>query len=162
VLAAGGCARVHVVVGAHAEQVRAELRSGETAVSAPDWHTGMAASLRAGLASLTEGCSPPAAALLHLVDLPDVPAAAVRRVAEHAAPGAVARACYGDVPGHPVLLGRHFWDEVRDSLSGDSGAREWLRARRDLIPVECGDLATGGDADTPAELNSYPGGCDDS
>src|SRR5699024_2236196 len=47
-----GCARVHVVVGAHAEQVRAELRPGETAVYAPGWETGMAASLRAGLASL--------------------------------------------------------------------------------------------------------------
>src|SRR5699024_11945192 len=40
VLAAGGCARVHVVVGAHAEQVRAELRPGETAVYAPGWETG--------------------------------------------------------------------------------------------------------------------------
>ena len=153
---------MHVVVGAHAEQVRAELRPGETAVYAPGWETGMAASLRAGLASLDD-CPPPAdAALLHLVDLPDVPATAVRRVAGHAAPRAVARACYQGAPGHPVLLGRHFWDEVRESLSGDSGAREWLRMRRDLIPVECGDLATGGDADTPAELNSYAGGCDDS
>lgn len=151
-----------VVVGAHADEVRAQLLPTEIPVHAPEWETGMGASLRAGLTRLTDFVAPPDAALIHLVDLPDVPAAAVRRVLGHTAPHVVARACYGGVPGHPVLLGRHWWEEVRAALSGDSGAREWLRDRTDLRLIECGDLATGDDVDTPRDLNSYAERRDDS
>lgn len=122
----------------------------------------MGASLRAGLTRLGELVEPSEAALVHLVDLPDVPAAAVRRVAGFTAPDVVARAGYYGVPGHPVLLGRCWWDEIRATLSGDRGARDWLRGRSDLRLVECGDLATGNDVDTPGELNSYAEGRDDS
>jgi len=162
VLAAGGCSQVLVIVGSRADEVRAELLPGERAVYAAGWETGMGASLRAGLAAVSELDQPPAAALLHLVDLPDVSPTAVRRVAELAAPDVVARAGYSDVPGHPVLLGSQWWDEVAESLTGDRGAREWLRHRSDLRLVECGDLATGDDVDTPDELNSYACGRDDS
>jgi len=53
VLRAGGCARVHVVLGASARQVResADL-SGCVVVDNPRWEEGLASSLRAGLASL--------------------------------------------------------------------------------------------------------------
>ncbi|MEV6443527.1 nucleotidyltransferase family protein [Amycolatopsis sp. NPDC051716] len=159
-LTAAGCAPVRVVVGASAEQVRALLPDPAQAVEAEDWATGMGASLRAGLASLerterterTEGTGQPAAALVHLVDLPWVGADVIARVTAHASAEAVARAAYDGVPGHPVLLGRRWWGEIAGAARGDRGARDWLATRADLTLVECGDLGSGRDVDRPADL----------
>ena len=64
---------------------------------------------------------------------------------------ALGRAAYGGAPGHPVVIGRDHWDGVLGSLHGDVGARDYL-ATHDHVVVECGDLATGRDTDTPADL----------
>jgi CTP:molybdopterin cytidylyltransferase MocA len=157
----GECVDVHVVLGARAADAAALLPDGVTAVVAEDWADGMSASLRAGLEALRARewrCLPghtsplttcPQAALIHLVDLPDVGADVVRRLVELARPDVVARATYEGRPGHPVLLGRDHWAEVARRISGDQGAKDWLSARPDLRLVECGDLATGRDRDTP-------------
>lgn len=162
VLDAGGCRPLCVVLGARAEEVRAVLPAGVLTAEATDWETGMGASLRTGLTRLAAITPAPEAALIHLVDLPDVPAEAVRRLGEFASPGATARACYDGTPGHPVLLGNRWWNEIAETVSGDRGARDWLRRRGDLRLVECGDLGTGGDVDAPADLNPYARGCDGS
>ena len=145
----GGCDGVTVVVGAAADDVRA-LLAGEDVVVAEDWAEGMGASLRAGLdtASL-DGAD---AALVSLVDLPDVGAEVVGRLLAHGpvGPATLARAAYDGSPGHPVLLGREHWAGVSGSASGDRGARDYLRRHPPLM-VECGDLATGRDVDTPAD-----------
>ena len=53
------------------------------------------------------------------------------------------------MPGHPALIGRSHWEAVAHEAGGDQGARGYFRTHpHDL--VECGDLATGRDADTPA------------
>lgn len=162
VLEAGGCDPVCVVLGARADEVRAELPAGVLVAEATDWASGMGASLRAGLSRLAAITPAPDAALVHLVDLPDVPAEAVRRVGEFASSGAIARAGYDGTPGHPVLLGSGWWNEIAESVSGDRGARDWLRGRADLRLVECGDLGTGGDVDAPADLTPYAHGGDGS
>lgn len=168
VLGEGGCSPVCVVLGAQADDVRAELPTGVRIAEATDWETGMGASLRAGLEALGTLSPAPGAALVHLVDLPGVPADAVRRVGAFASPDALARAGYDGVPGHPVLLGSSWWSEIAASVSGDRGARDWLRGREDLRLVECGDLGTGGDVDAPEDLaavrsrNPYAHGCDGS
>lgn len=144
----GGCDPVRAVLGARADEAVALLPSPELAVVAADWDTGMAASLRAGLAALAVLRPEPDAALVHLVDLPDVGAGVVRRLVALGAPDAVARAAYRGVPGHPVLIGREHWAAVARAATGDRGARDWLATRADLRLVECGDLAAGGDQDT--------------
>jgi CTP:molybdopterin cytidylyltransferase MocA len=142
-LADGGCADRTVVLGAEAEQVRPLVPAGVAVVVADDWAEGMGASLRAGLAHLPDA----EAVVVHLVDLPDVGAEVVRRVlATGAGPATLARATYGGVPGHPVLLGRDHWPGVLASAAGDQGARAYL-ATHDVTLVECGDLATGRDVD---------------
>lgn len=152
VLTDGGCGGVIVVAGAAADGVRAELL-GEpvTVVDAPDWRSGMAASLRAGLhaAAATDA----AAALVHLVDLPDVGSAVIRRMLPLAAPDALARASYGTriTRGHPVLIGRDHWAGIASDTTGDSGGRGYL-ATHDVTTVDCADLATGVDADRPADV----------
>jgi CTP:molybdopterin cytidylyltransferase MocA len=148
VLNEGGCDAVTVVLGAEAERARTLLDRGRVRVVVADhWAEGMGESLRAGLASLA--ASDAEAVLVSLVDLPDVSAAVVRRVvAAGAGLDALARAAYDGRPGHPVLLGRHHWAGVADSATGDKGARDYLAAH-DAVLVECGDLATGRDRDSP-------------
>lgn len=162
----GGCSPVVVVLGAAAEEARALLNGLDVqALEAGDWATGMGASLRTGLASLAEGVGRPDrdgygddpalitadAALIHLVDLPDVGPDVVARVIDRAAPDVLARADYGHGPAHPVLIGREHWPGVIASAQGDRGARDYLRGR-DVLAVDCSDLATGRDVDTPADL----------
>jgi CTP:molybdopterin cytidylyltransferase MocA len=149
-----GCDRVVVVVGAAAELVTdAVSATGADVVPAAEWQEGMGASLRAGLAHLD-----PAAddlALVTLVDLPDVTSEVMVRVLSAAAGDgrtALARAAYGGIPGHPVVLGSDHWDRVRDTARGDRGARDHLGATPHRL-VECGDLATGRDVDTAADLD---------
>lgn len=144
-LADGGCGPVVVVLGAAADEAAPLVPAPATTVVAEDWAEGMGASLRAGLAAL-DG-SGATAALVHLVDLPDVGPDVVRRLVAHTDPSALARALYDGRAGHPVLLGRDHWAAVRAGATGDRGARDWLAGRADLVGVECGDLAGGVDVD---------------
>ena len=73
-LADGGCGSVIVVLGAVVVDVPPPAR----AVVAEDWEDGMSASLRAGLAAAGDGEA--TAAVVHLVDIPDVGAEVVLRV----------------------------------------------------------------------------------
>lgn len=149
VLLDGGCPEVTVVLGAGADEAEPLLDglSGVTVVRSADWSSGMGASLATGLEALAPR-DDAGAALVHLVDLPDVTAAVVARVLAAAGDGAaaLARASYGARPGHPVLIGREHWAGVARSAVGDRGARAYL-AEHEVALVECGDLATGADVD---------------
>lgn len=151
-LRAGGCDPVVVVVvGAAAAEVRALLAEEDVdVVEATDWEQGMGASLVAGLAALTLPAA--AAALVHLVDLPDVGTDVVARVlagveSASEAEQVLRRATYADGPGHPVLIGRSHWVGITAAVAGDRGARDYL-ATRSVVAVDCSDLATGRDLDT--------------
>jgi CTP:molybdopterin cytidylyltransferase MocA len=154
VLRDGGCDRVLVVLGSQADRVRALMADAAldqnpaiTIVEAPDWKQGMGSSLRTGL--LAAQSLAWRAALVHLVDLPDVTANVVRRLLQQAPGGtaSLARATYHGRPGHPVLIGRDHLESIMVDLAGDSGAKDYL-LRHGAHSVECGDLATGQDYDT--------------
>ena len=169
----GGCDGVTVVVGAAADEVReAVTRLGPDVdvVDCPDWAQGMGASLRSGLSALAD--TEADAALVTLVDLPDVGPAVVRRILAHEqdrtrlacnrnGPGhaarktgaALSRAAYDGVPGHPALIGRAHWEGVVAVARGDRGAREYYATHPHTL-VECGDLATGRDVDTRDDLGT--------
>lgn len=147
----GGCADVLTVLGARADDARALIPDAWT-VSAANWHEGMSASLAAGLRELRP--SSYHAAMIHLVDLPDVGASVVARLLPYGTPSALARATYGGDPGHPVVIGRDHWEHLLGTLGGDAGARDYLAAR-DVTLVECADLAAGYDVDS---ADNHPGG----
>lgn len=142
----GGCDPITVVLGAGAPEARLLLDGSVSVVVAGDWAEGMGASLRTGL-RVVDGrrCT---ACLVSLVDLPDVGAEVVARVlTAGTGPMGLARAAYDGAPGHPVLLGRDHWPGIIESAAGDRGARDYLAAR-EVVLVECGDLASGQDRDT--------------
>lgn len=152
---AAGCEKVLTVIGAASAEVQ-KLVPDEFVV-AGDWEQGMSASLRAGLTELLSEPQSTLAALVHLVDLPDVGVDAMERVAKDALLDAalsgvdpqnvLARATYKGESGHPVLIGRKHWQPLLAEITGDKGARDYLVAN-EATAVECGDLATGLDVDT--------------
>jgi CTP:molybdopterin cytidylyltransferase MocA len=137
----GGCDDVVVVLGAAVVQVPTPAR----AVVADDWARGLSASVRAGVAAVDASY-----VVLHTVDTPDIGAEAVRRVLDAARTSAsgLARASYGDRPGHPVVIARRHWPSLLDGLRGDEGGRAFLQGRDDVVIVDCADLATGRDIDS--------------
>ena len=154
VLDDGGCAGVTVVLGARSSEAVSFLDGlGVDLVIAHDWEAGMSASLVAGLRGMPGDAD---AALVMLVDLPDVTAEVVRRLlATDSGPDTLARASYDGRPGHPVLLGRSHWAGVAATATGDRGARDYLDAHGPQL-VECGDLATGDDVDVRPDTNLAP------
>ena len=145
-LRAGGCHPVLVVSGATPLEVPAA-----TVVDNPHWRTGMGSSLRTGLVALPAG---PQAVVVTLVDTPTVDAEVVHRlVAAWHAGADLAVATYAGARRTPVLLARAHWPEAVASAEGDQGARAFLAAVSELVAeVECGDLGSWRDVDTPAEL----------
>lgn len=120
---------------------------GVTAIIARQWSEGLSASVRAGLEEADRIRAD--YAVLHVIDTPDVGAAVVERVlrrALHSGSG-LARAYFGERPGHPVVVARRHWPQLLAMLSGDRGAGAYLDARSDVEIVDCADLASGADID---------------
>ena len=146
------CHPVLVVLGAQAVDVwRTADLDGATVLANRDWETGMASSLRTGLDGLRGWPGRVDAALVTLVDMPGMTPRALRALAAHAAPDALAIATYDGVRGHPVLLGRDHWDGVIETLTGDEGARRYL-AEHDVVEIDCTGLADPTDLDVPPSL----------
>ena len=152
-LTEAGCGPVLVVLGAAAAEVRATARwhPPVVAVDNPEWRSGLASSLRVGLAAAG---SVAAAVVVALVDTPLLGVEAVHRLPAAWQDGAVAAvATYGGRPGHPVLLSRSVLAAVAAAATGDTGARAWLGAHPDLVvPVPCDGTGDPRDLDTPDDL----------
>ncbi|MER6067961.1 nucleotidyltransferase family protein [Streptomyces sp. NPDC001817] len=153
VLRAAGCGRIHVVLGARADDVRqrADL-SGCVVVHNPAWAEGMGSSLRAGLASLAG--TGVRAALVSLVDQPGIgPAAVARVLGAYEDEKSLVSAAYDGTRGHPVLFGAAHWADIAATATGDRGARAYLKDHAaEIRLVECADVAEPYDIDTEADL----------
>jgi CTP:molybdopterin cytidylyltransferase MocA len=151
-LADAGCRPLFAVVGAGVPEGSYALT---TFVANPDWESGMASSLRAGLAAASG-----AAALVALVDQPGITAEAVRRLRAAHRPGFAVAATFEGEIRTPVLFDRSLWAEVAGAVSGDAGARHWLRRNPDrVIPVACDDVADPTDLDLPEDLTRWESKC---
>jgi molybdenum cofactor cytidylyltransferase len=136
--------RVVVVLGCGAPEILRRVSFGRAEpVVCPEWSHGQAASLRCGLTALSEADR----VVVTLGDQPGLTPAIIERFLD-AAPGS--RAVYQGRPGHPVLLGHHHVYALL-SLTGDRGARDLLRGGP---TIECGELSSGRDVDTPEDLEA--------
>ncbi|MDQ0674247.1 nicotine blue oxidoreductase [Pseudarthrobacter siccitolerans] len=158
----GGCREVVVVLGAGAPDVAAiaELDRYRTVVN-HEWQSGMGNSLLLGNAS----ADPRDHLMVALVDQPGVtPRAVGRLLAAHRAGRVTAAAYDGGAAategsggrfrrGHPLVIDAGLRDAVAGTVTGDSGARGFLQAHPELVDeVDCSDLSTGLDVDTPEQL----------
>ncbi len=151
-LADAGCEPVLAVVGAAVPQPPEGLA---TFVTNPDWESGMASSLRVGLGAATGE-----AAVIALVDQPGITAEAVRRLRAAHRPGFATAATFDGDIRTPVLFDRALWPEVSASVSGDAGARHWLRRNPGrVIAVPCDDVADPADLDVPEDLTRWERTC---
>lgn len=146
-------ASITVVTGSDAEAVAACAKAFDPAIClahAPGHAEGMAASLRAGIASLPEGT---AAAFVFLGDMPRVPHAVLQSLAEAVRAGAPAAApVFQGRRGNPVVLGRTVFASVA-ALEGDVGARPILqRLGARLALVDAPDDGVLFDVDEPGDL----------
>lgn len=143
VLQAGGCDEVIAVVRPGFALDRPDV----VLVENPQPERGMGSSLRLGL-SAASGIR----AVVLLVDTPGITADAVRAVLE--SPGSVAIGTYDGQRGHPVSFDRPLWTEVAAMAEGDAGARNFLRARPELV-IEVPCVGNPVDLDTPADLDEW-------
>lgn len=141
---------VYVVVGAATEASREALAGLPVAiVPNPDWEEGMGASIRAGMAALSEDakavlllvCDQPLLTRGHLGELLRCHLAGMERVLA---------SVYGGVRGVPALFPKDRFPDLC-ALAGDRGARGLLQGK------EVGEIVfVGGevDVDTPGDLVS--------
>lgn len=142
----GGCAEVIVVLGASSATAAALVPAEATTVVCHRWGDGLSESLRTGIAAVDRLHPAPVAAAIAPVDIPDGNPATLRRLLPLMNSNCLVRAAFAGRPGHPVLIGRTHWRPFAESLAGDSGGAEYLRAH-DVTLVDCGDLESGQDVD---------------
>lgn len=149
-----GIGDVMIVVGHEADRVIEAIRLPRAAriIRNDRFEEGLATSLSAALAAAT---SEVAAVVVVLADQPRLPSGAAARIidawCDGRPPAHAVRATYGGMPGHPVLLARRLWPELR-TLAGDIGARALLDDLGDrLLEVEMG-VPSPPDLDTLADL----------
>jgi molybdenum cofactor cytidylyltransferase len=150
-----GANPVAVVLGANSERVRAEVANRPVlAPHNPDWATGVASSIRVGLAALLAAEPALDAVVVAPCDQPALSAEVIDRLADlQRSTGMIAAARFGGRNGAPAVFGReHF--ALLSELSGDEGARQFLNS--DPGKVAFVDLpALGADIDTPADYAAW-------
>lgn len=143
---------VVVVLGAAADEIRRRVDIGRASVLVnPDHASGMASSLRAGLASLADGVD---RAVVILGDQPDVDAPRLDQLLELQQTSGLPAAAlsFNGLLHPPVVLKRELWGDLM-ALEGDVGCRAVIRARPELVArlQVAGDLKHPVDVDTPED-----------
>lgn len=161
VLAHAGGSRlddVLVVLGAHADEILPRIDLGRArAIVNPDHASGMASSLRLGLASLGDDVE---RAVVILGDQPAISSALLDQLLDlQSSSGLPAAALSFEGLLHPpVVLRRELWGDLA-SLEGDVGCRAVIRARPELVAAL--PAAGGGrhplDVDTPEDYSRLIG-----
>ena len=146
-----GAKPVVVVLGARADMIAPALTglASVKIVMNPEWSTGLASSLAAGLAAVLEDplCD---AVLVTLADQPLVDAAALRRlVAAFGGDRRIVASGYDNTVGVPAVFAREHLDDLM-RLTGDAGAGSWLRSRPSEVTCIPLDVAAV-DIDTPSD-----------
>lgn len=156
-VAASGVAGTLAVLGHQADQVASALSGLDIGhIDNPEFASGIASSLKAGIRALPEGA---AGALVALADMPEVKTGDINRMVDAFAGSggkAIVRATNGGKRGNPVILPRALFAEI-GRLEGDAGARQLVEtAPLEVIEVEIGPAASV-DVDTPDALREAGG-----
>lgn len=150
---ANGLEPILLVAGEHREAFRQSIGSMlpvEICYN-PEYETGMASSMRVGIAAAKGRVD---AALVFLADQPFVPDEVVQSLIETYLDGyeagvRIVRPVYAGVPGHPVLFDASLFEELEE-ITGDQGGKEVIgRHKQQLATVAFANAQWGLDIDTP-------------
>ena len=163
----GGCREVVIVLGSGAADVEAAANLDRFhIVTNARWQSGMGSSFLLG----NQSADPADHLLIALVDQPGLTPDILRRLLAAHRHGRITAAAYRrpvsdeGLPdnrgqtrelqrGHPLLIDVSLREAVCATVTGDAGARSFLRAHPELVDeVDCSDQSTGEDIDTPDEL----------
>ncbi len=162
---ATACDPVVVVLGAHAAAIRPHLADLPLhCMENPDWDTGMASSIRCGLAAIQQLQPQLEAVIVMLGDQPLVTSdlleglmtryqAEQMEQTEQTGQAAIVASAYGSVVGVPALFHRRLFPALQ-SLTGDTGAKPVMAAHVDscvTIPFAAGAI----DLDTPQDYAAW-------
>jgi len=151
---AAGFDEVLVVVGYHAEDVRALLTTYPVRiVENPQYAQGQSTSVRAGIAALSAQTE---AAMILLGDQPLVNTAILQRLMRvwRDSGKPIVAPYYAGQRGNPVLFARALFPELL-SVSGDQGGREVLqRHAAEVEPVQIAEAEAAQDLDTWQEYQA--------
>jgi molybdenum cofactor cytidylyltransferase len=154
---ASRCTSVSVITGFAAPDAEACLDGLDVGfIHNPDHATGMASSLRSGLAALDITAD---AAVVLLADMPFIDGGHIDRLIDAFDPGRpkIVAPVKDGRRGNPILWPRAFFAEMQ-TVEGDVGARDLLRRHADQVEaVACDDDAIFADIDTPAALAGVAG-----
>ena len=148
-----GCAPIVLVTGALHDELLAEIVGLPIlAVHNPDWETGMASSIRAGLAAVAAAA--PRAVLVILTDQPLVTPELLRQliVQQQATQAPIVAAAYGETLGVPAIFDKSLLPELL-KLQGAQGAGR-LIARLGAAVGQVAFPAGLLDVDTPAQYKA--------
>jgi molybdenum cofactor cytidylyltransferase len=141
-----------VVTGWERARIETELAGLPlTLVHNKDYASGMASSLRAGLAQASRAMG----VLVLLADMPKVTSAILDRlIATFETTGAlVVIPTHGAQRGNPVLLGRALFPRLA-GLRGDNGARDLLHTLDGVVELDIQEDAILTDVDTPRDIDA--------
>lgn len=142
-----------VVVGSHGGAVRAELADlNAHVVVNDDWASGLASSLRTGVASVGDDAD---AILIALGDQPMLDPLVLRAVIDRWKTGdcAIVAARYRGEQGHPVLFARSVFTELA-ALAGDHGAKPVIERDPSRVAFVDVDALAPRDVDTRDDLEA--------
>lgn len=145
---------VIVVLGSSAAQISEHVPADCRMVLNPKWQTGVASSIRAGLAAVRPRS---AAALFVQADQPHLNCAALDRIlyAYYGSSKTIVVPTYQGQRGSPVLFDRSLFPEL-EALSGDVGGRAVVARFPDrVLQVEMPSAQTFLDIDTPADYEHF-------
>ncbi len=152
-LLATGSSPAVVVLGAHADRIAPELADLPVMpVTNPDWASGMASSVRAGLTEILRLAPRCDAVLLTLCDQPGVTGPDLLALVDLyiRAGKPIAASAYGEAVGVPAIFSKTLFPDLL-ALQGDAGARKVISAN--LRDTAQRSLPAGLiDVDVPADL----------
>ncbi len=141
--------RVYTVLGCCSKDT-VEIAQGTTThiVSNHDWQSGIASSIRTGIAALPQSAD---AAMITLCDQAKITAGDLHLLANawYAAPNQICAAAYDDTQGVPAIFPRSTFSQL-ESLMGDSGAKSILQHMPDINTIDIAHASF--DLDTPGDL----------
>lgn len=141
---------VLAVTGHMAAEVSAALAGLDvTVVANPDYATGLASSLKAGIRALSSDCD---AALILLGDMPQITQAHIDTLIAAFTPDAIVVPVHAGRQGNPVLWPARYFPELLQ-LDGDAGAKRLIGTHAAHVrEIDLGTDAIFADIDTPEAL----------